>query len=54
MKLEELPDDARARPTAKLRFKAGRLQQRFLIEEKKTTYYQWFDVPEVSPETPDK
>lgn len=54
MKLKELPADAKARPTTSLRFKGGILQQRYLVEEKKATYYAWFNVPEVPTDTPDK
>lgn len=40
-------------PQPELRFKAGRLQQRFHVEEAKSVYYLWVTVPTVPEETPD-
>jgi hypothetical protein len=48
-----IPADAKRKATMQLRFKGGRLQQRFLIEEKKATYYRWLDVPAVAPDAED-
>lgn len=48
MKPAEISNDAKRKPTFDLRFKGGRLQQRWLIEDKKTTFYIWLDVPAVA------
>jgi hypothetical protein len=47
------PKNAILTPLAELRFKAGKLQQRFHVEEAKTVYYLWVKVPEVKESEPD-
>lgn len=49
----DIAPDAIIRPTMRLRFKDGRLQQRFLIEETKSTYYRWLLVESVGRDAED-
>lgn len=44
---DDIPLDADVTPLNELRFLGGKLQQRFLVESKKVTFFIWMPPPDV-------
>lgn len=43
----DIPPDADLTPLTELRFVGGQLQQRFLVEARKVTFYIWMPPPQM-------